>query len=106
MNIIFLGTPEFACPSLEALVRGGHRVIAVVTRIDKPAGRGLEVTPEVVGRRVARLLDRPLAVQDAVRGEHDPTAEPLEQVRDDESDAEWIRQLLRRHPAPATRRPG
>ena len=59
MNIIFLGTPEFACPSLEALVRGGHRVIAVVTRIDKPAGRGLEVTSPPV-KRLAEELQLPI----------------------------------------------
>ena len=59
MNIIFLGTPEFACPSLEALVRGGHRVITVVTRVDKPAGRGLEVSPPPV-KRLAEELQLPI----------------------------------------------
>ena len=59
MNVIFLGTPEFACPSLEALVRGGHRVIAVVTRVDKPAGRGLEVAPPAV-KILAEKLQLPI----------------------------------------------
>lgn len=35
-----MGTPEFAVPSLEALIEGGHEVVAVVTQPDKPKGRG------------------------------------------------------------------
>ncbi len=47
MKIVFMGTPEFSVPILEALVRGGHQVIAVVTQPDKPKGRGkaVQVTP-------------------------------------------------------------
>lgn len=44
MNVVFMGTPPFACASLRALVRGGHRVSAVVTRPDKPTGRGRRMT--------------------------------------------------------------
>lgn len=40
MKIIFLGTPEFAVPSLDILVRNGYDVVAVITVPDKPAGRG------------------------------------------------------------------
>lgn len=40
MRIIFMGTPEFAVPTLEALIQGGHEVVAVVTQPDKPKGRG------------------------------------------------------------------
>ncbi len=40
MKIIFMGTPEFAVPSLEMLVNEGYKVIAVVTQPDKPKGRG------------------------------------------------------------------
>lgn len=43
MRIIFMGTPEFSVPALEALVKAGHDVIAVVTQPDKPKGRGKEV---------------------------------------------------------------
>ncbi|KRT66475.1 MAG: fmt, methionyl-tRNA formyltransferase, methionyl-tRNA formyltransferase [Candidatus Dadabacteria bacterium CSP1-2] len=45
MKIIFMGTPEFAVPSLRALVDSGDEVVAVVTQPDKPKGRGLEVAP-------------------------------------------------------------
>lgn len=40
LRIIYLGTPEFAAASLQALVEGGYNVVAVVTMPDKPAGRG------------------------------------------------------------------
>jgi methionyl-tRNA formyltransferase len=40
MNLVFAGTPAFAVPSLEALVAAGHRILAVYTQPDRPAGRG------------------------------------------------------------------
>ena len=40
MRIAFLGTPAFAVPSLEALHRAGHEILAVVAQPDRPAGRG------------------------------------------------------------------
>lgn len=40
MKIVFFGTPEFAVPSLDAIIEHGHEVVAVVTATDKPAGRG------------------------------------------------------------------
>lgn len=43
MKIVFMGTPDFAVPTLEALIRGGHEVAAVVTQPDKPKGRGKAV---------------------------------------------------------------
>lgn len=43
MRVIFMGTPEFAVPSLEALVEAGHDVCAVVTQPDKARGRGKSV---------------------------------------------------------------
>ncbi len=39
MNVIFMGTPEFAVPCLEALIRDGHTVTSVFTQPDKPVGR-------------------------------------------------------------------
>ncbi len=44
MNIIFMGTPDFAIPSLEALLNSNHKVSAVVTVPDKPKGRGLKLS--------------------------------------------------------------
>lgn len=47
MNIVFAGTPAFAVPTLDALLRAGHQVAAVYTQPDRPAGRGrqLAITP-------------------------------------------------------------
>ena len=41
LRIIYMGTPEFAVASLQALVEGGYNVVAVVTMPDKPAGNTL-----------------------------------------------------------------
>ncbi len=43
-----MGTPEFAVPSLEILIKNGFNVVAVVTAPDKPSGRGLKLTPSPV----------------------------------------------------------
>jgi methionyl-tRNA formyltransferase len=48
MRLIFLGSPVFALPSLEALVGAGHDVALVVTQPDRPAGRGKRSTPPPV----------------------------------------------------------
>jgi methionyl-tRNA formyltransferase len=40
MRLVFLGTPEFAVPTVEALARAGHQILAVVAQPDRPAGRG------------------------------------------------------------------
>ncbi len=42
MRIIFLGTPEFSVPILEALIASKHEVVAVITAMDKPVGRGMK----------------------------------------------------------------
>ena len=42
MKIIFAGTPEFTLPVLDAVLSSGHDVVAILTRPDKPAGRGLK----------------------------------------------------------------
>ncbi len=48
LKIIFAGTPAFAVVALEALLHSSHQVIAVYTQPDKPAGRGLKLTPSPV----------------------------------------------------------
>lgn len=50
MRILFWGTPEFALPTLRALVGEAHDVVGVVTRPDRPAGRGRVVRPPPVKR--------------------------------------------------------
>ncbi|MGH2459777.1 MAG: methionyl-tRNA formyltransferase [Chloroflexota bacterium] len=48
MRLLFMGTPRFAVPPLEALVKSGFDVAAVVTQPDRPVGRGLEIRPSAV----------------------------------------------------------
>jgi methionyl-tRNA formyltransferase len=48
MKIIFLGTPEFAVPSLKGLIDAGYDIVAVVTAPDKPSGRGLQIQESAV----------------------------------------------------------
>lgn len=48
MKLIFMGTPAFAVPSLEAVLAAGHDVAAVFTQPDRPRGRGLVVLPSPV----------------------------------------------------------
>jgi methionyl-tRNA formyltransferase len=47
-NIIFLGTPDFAVASLDALIKAGYHIAGVVTAPDKPAGRGMKLTESAV----------------------------------------------------------
>ena len=44
MNIVFMGTPDFAIPSLKILIENNHKILAVVTTPDKERGRGQKVT--------------------------------------------------------------
>jgi methionyl-tRNA formyltransferase len=48
MRIVFMGTPGFAVPSLTRLYEAGHEIAAVVTAVDKPKGRGLELSQSAV----------------------------------------------------------
>ncbi len=48
MRVIFMGTPDFAVPSLKTLVEAGNDVAAVFTQPDRPAGRGKELRPSPV----------------------------------------------------------
>lgn len=48
MRIIFMGTPQFAVASLDALIKAGSNIVAVVTAPDKPAGRGQKVSESAV----------------------------------------------------------
>ncbi len=69
LRIVFMGTPEFAVASLEALVDAGYQVVGVVTAPDKPAGRGMKLTPVPVKKFAMehglRLL-QPVKLKDPV----------------------------------------
>src|SRR5690625_1923950 len=68
MNIVFMGTPQFAVPFLEQLIDSPYHIAAVVTRPDRPAGRGrkLQAPPikEVAEQAQCRVL-QPESLNDA-----------------------------------------
>jgi methionyl-tRNA formyltransferase len=55
MELIFLGTPVFAVPTLERMIGEGHRVLAVFTQPDRPSGRGGKVTASPVKEAAVRF---------------------------------------------------
>ena len=55
MRLIFMGTPDFAVPTLIELAARGHEIAAVYTRAPKPAGRGMDVRHTPVEREARRL---------------------------------------------------
>ena len=55
MRVLFAGTPAVAVPSLDALVKAGFNVVAVLTRPDAPVGRKRVLTPSPVAQRAAEL---------------------------------------------------
>ena len=68
MRVVFMGTPDFAVASLNALVDAGHEVAAVITQPDRPKGRGNKMTfPEVKER--ALELGLPVHQPDSVKDE-------------------------------------
>lgn len=67
MRTIFFGTPEFAVPTLEALVAAGHELLLVVSQPARPVGRGRRLQDPPVAAW-AREHDLPLAQPETVRG--------------------------------------
>src|ERR1700748_2036930 len=55
LRLIFMGTPEFAVPTLRALAEHGHQIAAVYTRAAKPSGRGMKLQPTPVEQEARRL---------------------------------------------------
>ena len=68
LRIVFMGTPEFAVPSLKALVEGGYNVVSIVTTPDKPAGRGRQLHESDV-KIAARELGLPILQPEKLRDE-------------------------------------
>jgi methionyl-tRNA formyltransferase len=66
MKIIFCGTPEFAVPTLEAVVAAGHEVKLVVTQPDRASGRGLELNVPPV-KRTAMALGLPVVQPERIK---------------------------------------
>jgi len=81
MNLIFLGTPAFAVPTLERVVAAGHRVSAVFTQPDRPKGRGGQMTAPPV-KETALKLGLPVYQPERIR-----RPEPVEQLKQMNPDA-------------------
>ena len=74
MKILFWGTPEFAVPSLRALGEEGHHIVGVVTRPDRPAGRGRELRASAVK---AEALDQSLDILEPESARRDDFVEEI-----------------------------
>ena len=59
LRIIFMGTPDFAIPSLRTLIENGYQIVAVITAQDKPRGRGRKLTPPPI-KSFAQKYDIPV----------------------------------------------
>ena len=55
LRLVFMGTPDFAVPTLVELAGAGHEIAAVYTRAPKPAGRGMDLQDTPVAREAKRL---------------------------------------------------
>ena len=68
LRIVFMGTPDFAVPTLSEIMRQGHEVAAVYTRAPAAAGRGMELRPSPV-HRLAERFGLPVLTPKALRSE-------------------------------------
>jgi methionyl-tRNA formyltransferase len=67
LRVVFAGTPPFAAQALEALAAAGHEIALVLTQPDRPAGRGLKLTPSAVALAAERRglpLHKPRSLKD------------------------------------------
>ncbi|KQO04526.1 methionyl-tRNA formyltransferase [Paenibacillus sp. Leaf72] len=80
MRIVFMGTPEFAVPSLQLLINNGYEVVAVVTQPDRPKGRKRTLTPPPV-KEAALALGLPVLQPERMRSSE--AVEALAQYRPD-----------------------
>ena len=67
MRVAFAGTPPFAARALEAIVAAGHEVALVLTQPDRPAGRGMHLSPSAVAQSAASYglpIDKPASLKD------------------------------------------
>ena len=55
LRLVFMGTPDFAVPTLLEIVGGRHDIVAVYTRAPQPAGRGMALSPSPIAREAERL---------------------------------------------------
>ncbi len=73
MRIVFMGTPDFAVPALQALVKAGHEVVAAYSQPPRPAGRGKQLSPSPV-HRTAEALGIPVHTPLSLKGAEEQAA--------------------------------
>jgi methionyl-tRNA formyltransferase len=73
LKIVFMGTPEFSVPTLEEIVRAGHRVLAVYSQPPRPAGRGMADRKSPV-HAAAEALGIPVSTPRSLKGEAEQRA--------------------------------
>jgi len=81
MNLVFLGTPSFAVPTLERSIEAGHRVLAVFTQPDRPKGRGGQMSASPV-KETALKIGLPVYQPERIR-----RPDPVEQLKQMQPDA-------------------
>lgn len=80
MRVVFMGTPDFAVPALEAICEAGHEVAAVVTQPDKPRGRGKAIQYTPVKQAAA---DRGIKVYQPVKVKEEEFQKQLKEINPD-----------------------
>lgn len=80
LRIVYAGTPEFAVPALQALLQSGHKIDAVYTQPDRPAGRGRHLTPSAVKQCA---LQHRLAIEQPLNFRSEESLQRLRQYQPD-----------------------
>jgi methionyl-tRNA formyltransferase len=83
-KIVFMGTPQFSVPGLQALHQNGHEIALVVTQPDRPRGRGRQISPSPV-KKAAAELGFPVIQPTSVK-----TAEFVDQIKSLEPDFQVV----------------
>ncbi len=68
LRLVFMGTPDFAVPTLLEIVGAGHEIAAVYTRAPRPAGRGMALSPSPIAREADRF-GFPIVAPKTLRGD-------------------------------------
>lgn len=84
MRIVFMGTPDFAVASLEALIKSKYQVVGVVTAPDRPAGRGQKIKESAV-KQCAQMFDIPVLQPERLK-----SPEFLKQLKELEADLQVV----------------
>ena len=66
MRVLYMGTPDFAVPTLQAMIEAGHEVVAVITQPDRPRGRGKKNTAPPV-KVAAQAMNIPVLQPENVK---------------------------------------